>query len=569
MKNEMSAQILLIDDEESIRFTFKHFLTAAGYTVTVAESCKQGFAALDQNSFDLIFADIILDDGTGIDILRETKRRGMTCPVIMMTGEPGMDTATKSIRLGAFDYISKPINQESLLQAARSALKYKAVNDENEAYRANLEAIFRSVKDAIITMDTDSVIIEINEAAVKLFGYSYNDKGKSFKGRQGICSERLDAIINESLRNKKPFTAERIECRSEAGPTRVISIRTYPLLNFRGVHSGLVLILKDDTHVADLEHALKDTVRFHHIVGSSPPMQKVFSLIAALARVQTTVLITGESGTGKELVANALHHTGERSHKPMIKVNCSALPEPLLESELFGHVKGAFTGAIRDNPGRFHSADGGTIFFDEIGDISHTVQVKLLRVLEEREFEPLGSSTPIKINTRVIAATNRSLKEKVEVGEMREDLYYRLKVVEIQLPPLRDRRQDIPLLIDHFRTRFNTEFKKSIEGVSSEVLKAFLRYHWPGNVRELSHIMEHAFVLCDRNIITFDHLPQDFMGGLSGHLPQERQVHESHIILNALNKTAWNKAKAARLLGIDRVTLYRKIKRFNIRQTTL
>jgi transcriptional regulator with PAS, ATPase and Fis domain len=282
--------------------------------------------------------------------------------------------------------------------------------------------------------------------------------------------------------------------------------------------------------------------------------------------VQTTVLVTGESGTGKELVAEALHLSGDRSHKALVKVNCSALPESLLESELFGHVKGAFTGAIRDNIGRFHRADGGTIFFDEIGDISPKVQLKLLRVLEEREFERVGSSAPNKVDVRLIAATNRNLLEKVGNGELREDLYYRLKVIEIKLPPLRDRREDIPLLVEHFRNGFNAKFKKNIEGISADVLKAFLKCPWRGNVRELEHIMEHAFVLCNRNVITFDNLPSDFVTAPETvrHSALESVEADSQGILEALEKTAWNKAKAARLLGIDRVTLYRKIKRYNL-----
>jgi transcriptional regulator with PAS, ATPase and Fis domain len=220
--------------------------------------------------------------------------------------------------------------------------------------------------------------------------------------------------------------------------------------------------------------------------------------------------------------------------------------------------------------GRFHRADGGTIFLDEVGDISPMIQLKLLRVLEERQFERVGSSTPTKVDVRLIAATNRNLMEKVNLGELREDLYYRLKVVEIRLPPLRDRREDIPLLVDHFRNGFNVKFKKAIEAISSDVLKAFLKYPWPGNVRELEHIMEHAFVLCNQNIITFDHLPPDFMSapGLERRSPDETQAVDSQAILEALDKTAWNKAKAARLLGIDRVTLYRKIKRYNLTKDT-
>ncbi|MCE5243585.1 MAG: sigma 54-interacting transcriptional regulator [Syntrophobacteraceae bacterium] len=562
----MSARILVIDDEDSIRFTFERFLKAAGHIVTTAATCTEALARINETSFDVVFADIILGDGTGIDILREIKAKGLTCPVIMITGDPGVETAADSIRLGAFDYIPKPINQQSLLHATRTALKYKVVNREKERYRSNLEAIFRSVKDAIITVDEKLVIIELNEAAMSMFGCSRDDIGKSFGSLRKICNERCAEILADAIKSGEPAEADRIECTSDNRARGVISVRTYPLLGPKDMAAGVVMVLRDDTHVAELERELKEHRQFHRIIGKSGPMQKVYSLIKALARVQTTVLITGESGTGKELVAEALHRAGERSHKPLVKVNCSALPENLLESELFGHVRGAFTGAIRDNVGRFHRADSGTIFLDEVGDISPVIQLKLLRVLEERQFERVGSSTPVKVDVRLIAATNKNLLEKVSLGELREDLYYRLKVVEIRLPPLRDRREDIPLLVDHFRNGFNAKFKKTIEAISSDVLKAFLKYHWPGNVRELEHTMEHAFVVCSQNIITFDHLPPDFMcaPGFERRSPEEKQAVDAQAIRKALNKTAWNKAKTARLLGIDRVTLYRKIKKYGI-----
>lgn len=562
----MNARILVIDDEESIRFTFERFLKAAGHTVTTTESCSGALSQLNNTDFDIIFADIILNDGTGIDILREIGLRGLSCPVIMITGDPSVDTATESIRLGAFDYIPKPINQGALLHLARTALSYKIVHEEKEKYRTNLEAIFRSVRDAIITVDKDGMVLQLNETAITMYGYSLNDIGRPFNSLSEICNSRCGEILTEALASGKPITLDRIECLHHNRVRRVISIKTYPLLNSQGMAKGVVMVVRDDTHVADLELELQNHRQFHHIVGRSKPMQKVYALIKALAIVETTVLITGESGTGKELVTEALHLAGDRSHKPLVKVNCSALPESLLESELFGHVKGAFTGAIRDNPGRFHRADRGTIFLDEIGDVSPKVQLKLLRVLEEREFERVGSSTPTKVDVRLIAATNKNLLEKVSLGELREDLYYRLKVIEIMLPPLRERHDDIPLLVEHFRKKFNLKFKKNIEAISADVLKAFLKYPWPGNVRELEHTMEHAFVLCNSNIITFDTLPPEFMAiPTSLRRPvKENKEDESRTVREALKKTAWNKAKAARLLGIDRVTLYRKIKKYNL-----
>lgn len=563
----MSARILVIDDEESIRFTFARFLKAAGHIVATATGCEEALVRLKETSFDLIFADIILEDGTGIDVLREIKTRGLSCPVVMITGDPGVDTATESIRLGAFDYIAKPVNEESLLGLTRTALKYKAAYEEKERYRANLEAIFRSVKDAIITVDKEVTLITLNEAAITLCAYSRDDIGKSIQHiLPRRCEGRCREILKMAITSGEPVEVERIECRHKDHITRVVSARTYPLLDFQGQTAGVVMVVHDETRVVQLEKELTEHRQFHRIIGRSEPMQQVYSLIKALANVQTTVLVTGESGTGKELVAEALHLAGDRSHKPLVKVNCSALPVNLLEAELFGHVKGSFTGAIRDNEGRFHRADGGTIFFDEIGDISPTIQVKLLRVLEESEFERVGSSVSTKVNVRLIAATNRNLEEKVRLGEMREDLYYRLKVVEIRLPPLRDRREDIPLLLEHFRAKFNAKFKKNIAAVSADVLKVFSKYSWPGNVRELEHAVEHAFVLCNQNIITHDHLPQNLMRlpGVrrSSNTSQEGEVEAA--TLAALKKTAWNKAKAARLLGIDRVTLYRRIKKFNL-----
>jgi two-component system, NtrC family, response regulator HydG len=561
----MSAKILVIDDEESIRFTLKRFLRAEGHEVETAETCKEALDWLHGTAFDVVFADIILDDGTGIDILRNIRVNGLNCPVIMITGDPSVSTAAESLRLEAFDYIPKPINQGALLHAARTALKYKALTDEKETYRTNLEAIFRSVNDAIITVDKDTVVIAMNDAAMSFLGCSDECIGLPFSSLPDISRGRFRTLLNDAMETGKPADADRIECNVSNTP-QVISARTFPLLKPKNEVSGVVMVLRDDTPMVNMERELKEHRHFHRIIGRSDPMKKVYALIEALADVQTTVLITGESGTGKELVAEALHHAGERRSRTLVKVNCSALSENLLESELFGHVKGAFTGAIRDNVGRFQKADGGTLFLDEIGDISTTIQLKLLRVIEESKFERVGSSETTHVDVRIIAATNKNLTEKVRCGEFREDLYYRLKVVEIGLPPLRDRHTDIPLLVDHFRAGFNLKFKKNIEGISSDVLTAFLGYPWPGNIRELEHTMEHSFIMCNRNIITRDFLPSHFMSiPVASHHPKDLNPDDDiQAIRETLKRTDWNKAKAARLLGIDRVTLYRKISRYNI-----
>jgi two-component system, NtrC family, response regulator HydG len=276
------------------------------------------------------------------------------------------------------------------------------------------------------------------------------------------------------------------------------------------------------------------------------------------------VLITGESGTGKELVAEALHHCGMRRQGPLVKVNCAALPDSLLESELFGHVKGAFTGAAMARVGRFQRADGGTLLLDEIGDVSPRLQLALLRVLQDGQVERLGDSRPIHVDVRVVASTNRNLAQRVARGEFREDLFYRLKVAEIALPPLRERREDIPLLIEHVVERLNRKLRREIRGVAPEVERVCLEHAWPGNVRELEHALEHAFIRCREDVVRVEHLPDEVARvapfGAGGSLDEGN----ADAIRRALKTSGGNKAKAARLLGIDRKTLYRKLTRYGL-----
>ncbi|MEQ8189741.1 MAG: sigma-54 dependent transcriptional regulator, partial [Candidatus Eremiobacterota bacterium] len=288
-------------------------------------------------------------------------------------------------------------------------------------------------------------------------------------------------------------------------------------------------------------------------------------LLEKLATVPSTVIITGESGTGKELIAEALHHKGNRKNNPLMKVNCSALPENLLESELFGHVKGSFTGAIKDKKGWFEKADKGTIFLDEISDITPALQLRLLRVIQEKEIVPVGSTETIPVDVRVIVSTNQDIEKKVREGTFREDLYYRLRVMEVRLPPLRERREDINLLVEHFIKKFNREFNKNITGISQNVQKKFMTYHWPGNIRELEHTIEHAFILTDQSVITLEALPDELKNLPLIQIQNICKTEDTAIaIIEALKRTGWKKAKAARMLNIDRKTIYRKMKEYNI-----
>jgi PAS domain S-box-containing protein len=560
-------KILIVDDEESIRYTFETFLSDEGHAVSTASNYDEAISRLNGTAYDLIFADIILGGKTGIDLMREVRNRDLTTPVVMITGDPSIDTASEAVRLGAFDYISKPVNQETLLRVCRMALKHKALNDEKEKYRANLEAIFRSVKDAIITVDKELKVVELNNAAEKVCGLSRDAIGKYFGSLSALCNRHCLEALSETILKKHEVELLRIECQHENKAAHVISLSTSPLLDKQDIFSGAVIVIKDETRIADLERDLRDRQEYHNIIGKNARMQEIYSLIENLADVQTTVLICGESGTGKELVAEALHYKGIRSRRPMVKVNCSALSEGLLESELFGHVKGAFTGAVRDKIGRFQRADGGTIFLDEIGEISQRTQVRMLRVLQDMEFERVGDSSPVKVDVRIIAATNQNLAEKVKKGDFREDLYYRLNVMELVLPPLRERTDDIPLLLEHFIRKFNLKLNRKILGISADVEKIFMEYPWPGNIRELEHTLEHAFILCRLNTITIEHLPRSIREFSPESFISESltPADETRQIISALEKAGWNKAKAARLLGIDRKTLYRKITRYDIK----
>lgn len=443
----------------------------------------------------------------------------------------------------------------------------KRTEEELEKHRRSLQAIFRSVRDAIITVDTNMVVIEANEATSSICGISSkNIIGKIFTECRFRCDKSCHEVLRNSLGKKIDIKEYKIQCRHRDRPEQKAVVTSSPLLGQDGILMGTVFLIRDITRLSTLERELRERHQFQNIIGKSKKIQNVYALLEDLANLDTTVLITGETGTGKSLVAKVLHYGGSRAFKPLITVNCSALPENLLESELFGHVKGAFTGAIKDTQGRFQAAHGGTILLDEIGDISPTIQLKLLRVLQEKEFERLGESFPQKIDVRIIATTNRDLKEKMRLGEFREDLYYRLKVMEVKLPPLRERLDDILLLVNHFCNVFKKKFGKNIEKVSDETLSVFLNYSWPGNVRELEHSLEHAFILCHGSVIALEHIPIEITQYTVSKksIQQKRTVQEPQDILMVLDKTDWNKAKAARLLGIDRSTLYRKIRQYRL-----
>jgi len=347
-----------------------------------------------------------------------------------------------------------------------------------------------------------------------------------------------------------------------------VSVSTALLRDKDGRVIGGVETFRDLTQVQELRKELRARYTFEDIIGRSPAMQKLFALLPIVAPSDSTILIEGPSGTGKELVARAIHNLSPRRGKRFVAINCGALPDTLLESELFGHKAGAFTDARCDKPGRFALADKGTLFLDEIGEISPALQIRLLRVLQEKVYEPLGSVEPVKVDTRVVVATNKELSRLLRSGKFREDLYYRINVLRLDLPPLRERREDIPLLVEHFIWKFNHRRDREISGLSEEALQAVMEHDYPGNIRELENIIEHAFVLCQNSLVGMEHLPAYLCRPTRGEgvLPSGTTLRdmEKFAIADALRKHGGNRTAAARELGVDPSTLFRKIKSLRI-----
>jgi len=452
------AKLLIAEDEKTQRDLLEGFLKKEGFSVEAVANGREALQILEADFFDLALLDYKMPEFDGLQTLREIRKLYPDFPVVMMTAYGTVETAVASMKEGALDYLTKPIDLDELLLMLQKVIERSTLIRENKELRTQL----------------------------------------------------------------------------------------------------------------------KDRYQFTNIVYGGSVMEEVMGLVARVAPSQATVLIRGESGTGKELIANAIHYASPRSQKPLIKVSCAAIPETLLESELFGHERGAFTGATQRRIGRFEEADGGSIFLDEIGDLSPSTQVKLLRVLQEKEFQRLGSNLSLKTDVRVIAATHRNLEEAIQKELFRQDLYYRLNVISIALPPLRERREDISLLIDHFLKKYSVENQKSISDISKEARALLLRYPYPGNVREIENLIERAVILCRGEMITTQDLPFHLREEKSEtlwqssekqkSLPESLEEIERDSILKALHQHQGVQTKAAESLGISERVLRYKIKKYGIRQ---
>ncbi|NLC07617.1 MAG: sigma 54-interacting transcriptional regulator [Syntrophomonadaceae bacterium] len=446
----------------------------------------------------------------------------------------------------------------------------------------HIQTILDSVADGIFTVDRNFIIKSFNRAAERIIGVSREQAiGQKCYDvfHANICQN--NCALKHTINTGQEIIDLHINVLNHKGDQIPISISTAILTDQTGRLIGGVETFRDLSALEELRKELSRQYSFQDIISKNHTMQEIFSILPDIADSDATVLIEGPSGSGKELMAKAIHNLSPRRDKPLIAVNCGALPDTLLESELFGYVRGAFTDAKKNKPGRFAQAEKGTIFLDEVGELSPAFQVKLLRVLQEREYVPLGATTPVKTDVRIIAATNRNLLEMVQQKTFRQDLYYRLNILRIKLPSLNERREDIPLLVEHFLRKLNLKKDKRISQVSGEVLQFLLSYSFPGNIRELENILEHAFILCRGNQIELEHLPKEVVQGNSSDIfnyknnqaqtspnrpiiNQTRQESEIALISRTLEQFQGHRGKTAQALGINKSTLWRKMKRYGL-----
>jgi len=569
--------ILVVEDEALVARDVQNRLISQGYGIAGwATSGEDAIAEAEKSSPDLVLMDIRLKGKVdGIEAAEQIREKN-DIPVVFVTALADDDTLDRAKVADPFGFILKPFSERDLHSTIELALYKHELDRSLRDQQAFLSAVFEGVPCSIIVVGSDHRIRMVNREFVDAFGVTEVESFDSCIGDVLGCSIALESPgrcgtldgcggCKVHIATKTAIEGEstrKVHCRIDSRDTRYSRKLTLQLSSAALHHRGedlAILILEDITELTGLRRLLTAEKSFAGIVGATPSMMEIFDVIREITDLNVPAMVLGESGTGKELVAEAIHSQGTRSRKPFVPVNCGAIPDGLLESELFGHERGAFTGAVRDRKGRFQLAHGGTIFLDEIGDLSQAMQVKLLRVLQEGTFESVGGEKTITVDARVICATNKDLMHEVEVGAFREDLYYRLCVVPITLPPLRDRVEDVPLI-----SEFIVEKESAISGgrqvsLSPDVLKVFMAYAWPGNIRELQNAIRYAFIKCTAGEILPEHLPPSFRDVIASVIPHRkaRKILTEDAVVEALNQTEGNRTDAAKRLDVSRATLYR------------
>jgi len=621
------SKVLFIDDEEGIRKIFSILLRKEGYQVFTAKSGEEGLKIFEQEMPPIVITDIKMPGMDGIGVLKRVKEINPEAEVIIITGYGDMNSAIEALKLDASDFLPKPVKDEALLVALKRAQEKLELRIKLKKYTHNLEDLVRErtkelqrAQEQIKTFYEVSRYISENTSLKEtidfvlkkikeMVNYDYalplifNSKKDNFISIEGYDSPNIlgnwtQAYSIASMTEPMDMERWRSKKLPLTGPLKKFSyIASIPIVKEKEVMGSIILasyesgsfsaqnmrfiylmlsqtsgvirrIILQDEQLERLHNQIKMLSGYGDIIGKDPKMQRIYQLILDIAPSNATVLIQGESGTGKELVARAIHMNSPRKDKPFVVVNCSAYPQTLIESELFGYEKGAFTGATQRKLGRFEIAHEGTIFLDEVSEIPLPSQVKILRFLQFQEFERLGGTETTKVNVRVIAATNKDLGEEVKKGNFREDLYYRLNVIPINLPPLRERKGDIPLLVEYFLKRLSTQSGKGIKELSPGAMQSLINYNWPGNVRELENVLEYAFVLTKGKIIEAKALPPALRS--SGIIWSKDKIasledNEKKFLIEMLNEFNWNKLQVAKRLGISRSTLYAKLKKYNLK----
>jgi PAS domain S-box-containing protein len=563
-----TTTILLVEDNPGdarlIRELFRD-LQGRSFDILTAESFRQAHERLKEHRVDLALVDLSLPDSHGLDTFRKLAESYPSLPQVLLTGLNDQETAIQAVREGAQDYLLKgEVDGHILIRAIDYAIERKRIQVELEAANTRLQksaedlhSILNQLHIGTILLSSEGRILYMSVSALRLLGQTgTTPEGRPWQDAVEFADHDVHALERLMKQDERKKFVAHFTPPGHSPRWLEIDIHDDP----RDARAKM-FFLYDVTEIHTLRKQLEDKSQFHDLIGKCQPMQDVYRQIRNLSQVESTVVIEGETGTGKELVARALHDSSPRKDNPFLAVNCAGLTESLLGSQLFGHKKGSFTGADRDHRGFFESAQGGTIFLDEIGDMPSPVQMSLLRVLQEKEITRLGESQPRKVDVRIICATHHDLQEQMAQHAFRADLLYRIRVGRIHLPPLRERTEDIPLLIWSFVGQCRKAMGKLfVQDVSSDALQRLTRYQWPGNIRELKSVIEYAVLQCEGDTIHPRHFPPELLESPGTALPVSKTittVKDRARLLEALKETKGNRARAAQLLGISRATFYR------------